>query len=105
MEAQFGWKVSVFTQDFLEELKGAISVPELFRQLGFQEIEKPGMYRCPFHDDRKPSLSIHENYFNCFSPACRARGDGFALVRLVKGCSFPTAVRYVQDIYNEENQC
>ena len=32
-----------------------------------------GMVRCPFHDDRHPSLKLNEDYFYCFG--CGATGD------------------------------
>ncbi|MGL5412207.1 CHC2 zinc finger domain-containing protein [Cetobacterium sp.] len=34
---------------------------------------------CPFHDDRKPSLSINRENgrFNCFNPECRCNESKF----------------------------
>jgi hypothetical protein len=46
---------------------------------------------CPFHDDTRPSMSIYNNRFNCFS--CGQKGDVIALYRRLSGASFPAAVR------------
>jgi len=48
---------------------------------------------CPFHDDSKPSLSIHieSGAFNCFSCGTKG-GDVLAFHRLYKGMTFAEAV-------------
>ena len=48
--------------------------------------------RCPFHEDKHPSLMIDsENYLHCFS--CGFHGDTIELVRKLNGLSFWDAVR------------
>lgn len=37
------------------------------------EVQRNGMCRCPFHDDRTPSMKLNEDYFYCFG--CGAKGD------------------------------
>lgn len=37
------------------------------------EVQRNGMCRCPFHDDRHPSMKLNEDYFYCFG--CGAHGD------------------------------
>ena len=45
------------------------------------KANRVGMVRCPFHDDRTPSLKLNEDYFYCFG--CGAGGDVVSLtVRL-----------------------
>ena len=80
----------------ITKLKAQVPVYLAFQELGFDHIRKPGVYRCPFHEDRAPSLSVREQYYNCFSSACGARGDIFNLVRRVTKCSFPEAVQWVE---------
>ncbi len=48
-----------------------------------------GVYRCPFHPDRQPSLSVDwaRGLFNCHATSCDARGSLGALQRLVQGRS------------------
>lgn len=52
--------------------------------------------RCPFHDDKSPSLSINTTtgLYNCF--ACAAKGDGFALYMKVRSCDFKTAMNDIE---------
>ena len=38
---------------------------------------------CPFHDDNRPSLIVHEDYYNCL--ACSAKGRTEALLTKLKG--------------------
>lgn len=45
------------------------------------ELRKQGnrwVARCPFHDDKRPSLVIYANGFHCFS--CQAHGDAVDIV-------------------------
>ncbi|MBU0490417.1 MAG: hypothetical protein KKB13_01075, partial [Chloroflexi bacterium] len=51
--------------------------------------------RCPFHDDRTPSLMVwpQEGRFKCFG--CGAGGDVIAFVQRAEGCDFRTAVAHL----------
>jgi DNA primase len=54
-------------------------------------------WRCPFHDDRNPSLGIVPNTscYHCFG--CEAHGDAIDFVQgLNRGMSFPEAVRAIE---------
>jgi chromosome segregation ATPase len=55
---------------------------------------KRNMALCPFHDDRRPSLSVKNNRFHCFG--CGLSGDTIKFVMLRDGLSFPEAVRLLQ---------
>jgi len=48
---------------------------------------------CPFHDERKPSLSIHPSrkFFRCFG--CDAKGDAFNFIQKIEGIAFIEAVK------------
>lgn len=48
---------------------------------------------CPFHDDRKPSLSVNlkNGLWQCFG--CGASGDVIAFYMKRHGCDFPMALR------------
>ena len=52
---------------------------------------------CPFHDDRKPSLSVNldRKLFHCF--ACQAKGDIFDFVARIERVSLPDAARIVAE--------
>jgi DNA primase len=49
------------------------------------------LVRCPFHNDRRPSLSVNleDKLFNCF--ACQAKGDVFDIVATIENLSLPEA--------------
>ena len=48
---------------------------------------------CPFHDETKPSLSIHPSrkFFKCFG--CDTKGNIFAFIKKIEGVTFIEAVR------------
>jgi len=56
---------------------------------------KRGMALCPFHNDRTPSLSLHNNRATCFG-ACGKTWDTIAFVMEREGLSFVDAVRRLQ---------
>lgn len=58
--------------NLFETVKASVSVPAAARMYGLQP-NYHGMVRCPFHDDRHPSMKLNEDYFYCFG--CGATGD------------------------------
>jgi len=58
--------------NLFETVKASVSVPDAAKMYGLQPNHH-GMVRCPFHDDRHPSLKLNEDYFYCFG--CGATGD------------------------------
>ena len=55
-----------------ELVKQTIHVRDAAEHYGLQ-VNRSGMCRCPFHDDRHPSMKLNEKYFYCFG--CGATGD------------------------------
>ena len=77
------------------EAAKAVSLVDLVRAKGIA-VKKHGenyLARCPFHNDRNPSLSIdtRTNLFKCFG--CGAAGDAVRFLELYEQKSFPAAVR------------
>ena len=60
------------SDDLFRRVKEALPVPKLAWFFGLRPRED-GMVRCPFHDDRTPSLKLYKDHFHCFG--CRAHGD------------------------------
>ena len=58
--------------NLFETEKASVSVPDAAKMYGLRPNHH-GMVRCPFHDDRHPSLKLNEDYFYCFG--CGATGD------------------------------
>lgn len=46
-------------------VKESVTVLQVAEHYGVK-IQKNGMCRCPFHDDRHPSMKLNEDYFYCF---------------------------------------
>lgn len=53
--------------------------------------------RCPFHEDRSPSLSIDAAKGLWFCHGCQAGGDCFTYVELRYGLDFAAAVRHLEE--------
>ncbi len=52
---------------------------------------KKRLIRCPFHDDKTPSLDISNNFFYCYG--CGARGNTIKFVMETENIDFKEAVR------------
>ena len=65
------------TINLFEIVKTSASVPEAARAYGL-DVTRHNMARCPFHDDRHPSLKLNPGYYYCFG--CGARGYVIDLV-------------------------
>lgn len=52
---------------------------------------------CPFHEDRKPSMSVNPErlLFHCYS--CGEGGDVFDFVLRIRDCDFPSAVSFLKE--------
>ena len=78
-----------------ELVKQTIHVRDAAEHYGLQ-VNRSGMCRCPFHDDRHPSMKLNEKYFYCFG--CGATGDVIDLVaRLFGLSSFEAAQKLAQN--------
>ena len=56
---------------FYENVKDAVTTRDAAVHYGYR-VGRNGMMRCPFHDDRNPSMKVGRNYI-CFG--CQAKGD------------------------------
>ncbi|MEA3052152.1 MAG: primase [Sphingomonadales bacterium] len=51
--------------------------------------------RCPFHDDRKPSLVVTDDIGLYYCHGCHATGDVIDFVRAIHRCGFLDAVKHI----------
>ncbi len=65
-----------------EKVKSAVTVKQAAERYGF-DFDRKGMSRCPFHDDRHPSMKLNEDFFYCFG--CGEHGDVIALTAKLTG--------------------
>jgi DNA primase catalytic core len=84
----------------IERLKKEIPIERLVTGFGV-ELKRQGkdlFGRCPFHDDKTPSLSVspETNLWHCLG-ACNSGGDVIAWVMQTRGVSFRHAVELLRD--------
>lgn len=60
-----------------DAVKAAIPVPTAAKRYGL-EVNSGDMVRCPFHDDRTPSMKLYEDHYFCFG--CGKHGNVISLV-------------------------
>ena len=58
--------------NLFETVKASVSVPDAAKAYGLS-VTRHSMARCPFHDDRHPSLKLNPDFYYCFG--CGAKGD------------------------------
>ena len=78
-----------------ETIKAAVPMRQAAEHYGLK-VNRNGMARCPFHNDRHPSLKLNEEYFFCFG--CGAKGDVIDFVaRLFDLSSYEAAQKLAAD--------
>ena len=87
-------------QEMIEKLKNEVSMVRLMESQGF-ELKKHGkdyICRCPFHNDKTPSLVVtpSNNLWNCLG-ACGEGGSIIDWVMKREGISFRRAVEILQN--------
>lgn len=74
-----------------DEIKLRITMADIFSAYGF-EPDRGGFIRCPFHEEKTPSLSTYEHgrKWKCFG--CNESGDVISFVEKLFGLNFGQAV-------------
>ena len=79
------------SRDFIEKVKACSDIVEV---IGTRIPLSNGlMAKCPFHDDKNPSLSVNsiDQYFFCFG--CGVGGDVINFLMLYENIGFAEALR------------
>lgn len=80
-----------------QQIKQAVPVREAAERYGLP-VSKSGMARCPFHEDKHPSMKVNKDYFYCFG--CHKSGDVTELTaRLLNMRSSEAAKRIAADFH------
>lgn len=84
--------------DIKEQVRQAIDIVDLVG--GYLQLRREGRtYKalCPWHNDRRPSLTVNpeRQTYRCF--VCNLGGDVFSFVERMEGVSFAEAVRILAD--------
>jgi hypothetical protein len=90
------------SDDIVEQVRGRVQVSDVVREIGGVALRRQGREMiglCPFHADRKPSMTVNDGkgLFKCFP--CGAGGDAFAFVMRLEGLDFPGAVARIAPLY------
>ncbi len=87
-----------------EAVKGSVTAREAAERYGIK-VNRNGLARCPFHDDRTPSMKLDKRYY-CFG--CQASGDVIDLTaRLFNIPARDAAMKLAHDFnisYNREKR-
>lgn len=75
----------------ISEIKSRLSILQVAKHYGL-DPNKYDMVKCPFHEDKNPSLKLYyeTNTFNCFS--CSANGDVIEFIQLIEQCTKHQAI-------------
>ena len=71
-----------------EEIKARTSMPDVISGIYHIQIRN-NMCRCPFHDDKSPSMRVYADSAYCFT--CGKQWDVFSFVQDMDGCGFKDA--------------
>ncbi|MFH1464768.1 MAG: CHC2 zinc finger domain-containing protein [Pseudomonadota bacterium] len=83
---------------YVENLKRSVDIVDVAQRLSLKVVgtgAKHRMVRCPFHDDRTPSMALNKDggWFHCFG--CGEHGDVIDLVKRIRGVDFRAAVAWL----------
>lgn len=85
--------------DLKERVRAAVDIVDVIG--GTTEIRPQGRHfvaRCPWHDDRRPSMTINQERQTWKCWPCDIGGDVFSFVMQRDGVDFPTAVRSLAEL-------
>jgi hypothetical protein len=88
----------------LTRIRSEVSVLDMVRHFGDSHgdpVHDNSMIRCPFHDDKSPSMSLHPHRFKCFG--CDAQGSALDYVMLkIQTHDVTMAAKAIEKITNTE---
>jgi DNA primase len=96
-------KVDGFLEELeKEEIKSRVDIVDVFSSFGVKLVSKGKGFtgKCPWHEDKNPSLSVdrQKGLYHCFG--CGESGDVVSLVEKMKGVGFREALSYLKSHTN-----
>ena len=82
--------------NIFQEMKERVTARQVAERYGLK-VSRNGMTRCPFHNNKHPSMKIDQNYY-CF--ACGAKGDAVNYVAVLFGLSQFEAAKKINDDFS-----
>jgi DNA primase len=89
---------SNFDNQTKERVRQAVNIVDVIG--AYSEVRRQGrnfVTRCPFHDDRRPSMQINAERQSWKCWVCDVGGDVFSFVMQREGMSFPEALQFLAD--------
>lgn len=89
---------SNFDNQTKERVRQAVNIVDVIG--AYSEVRRQGrnfVTRCPFHDDRRPSMQINAERQSWKCWVCDIGGDVFSFVMQREGMSFPEALQFLAD--------
>src|SRR5215472_3863801 len=87
--------------DFVEQLKSSVRIETVVGEYVRLRRSGPSRYMglCPFHNEKKPSFTVHvvHQFYKCFS--CGVSGDVIKFVQEKEGLSFFEALKTLAERY------
>lgn len=84
-----------------ERIKRAVTPKQAAERYGYP-VGHNGMIRCPFHDDRHPSMKLYDDHYHCFG--CQATGDVIDFAAKLFGISASDAAKKLAADFGIEPQ-
>ncbi len=85
--------------DIRDQVRSAVNIVDVVGEHVRLRPSGPSRYMglCPFHNEKKPSFTVHvvHQFYKCFS--CGAGGDVFKFVQETQGISFYEALKVLAD--------
>ncbi len=85
--------------DIRDQVRSTVSIVDVVGEYVRLKASGPSRYMglCPFHNEKKPSFTVHVGHqiYKCFS--CGAGGDVFKFVQEIQGISFYEALKLLAD--------
>lgn len=76
--------------DAVQTIKERLTMREVLERYGY-EVDRKSFVRCPFHNEKTPSMKIYDRDFHCFG--CQQHGDVITFVQKLFGLTFQDALK------------
>ena len=90
----------------ISEIKKALKIEEVLQYYKV-ELTKSNMARCPFHEDKTPSLQVYPetNTYCCFSSNCNAgTGDQIQFIEKIENCTKHQALLKAKEMLGHQTK-
>ena len=85
----------------MQRIKSLVAIEDVMgRYIELRASGQSVVARCPFHDDRKPSLVVYPQTQSFYCFGCRAHGDVLSFLMRVEHLSFPEALKALRELTN-----